>query len=140
MIRVLHYGMSPNLGGIETYLLNLAKTVDPSRFHFDFLYSDQGSEPIFAPELTRQGSTFYGVTPRRTSPRQNRRDLKALFSQESFDILHFHANTASYVEPVKAALKHGVRVVFHSHNAGASRSGLTRALHRWHQPVVDPRT
>lgn len=136
MIRVLHYGMSPNLGGIETYLLNLATNVDPSRFHSDFVYSDQGSEPIYAPELSARGSRFYGVTPRRTSPSRNRQDLDALFSQESFDILHFHTNTVSYIEPVRAALRHGVRVIVHSHNAGASRSRLTRALHAWHRRTL----
>lgn len=128
MIRVLHYGMSPNLGGIETYLLNLARTVDSSRFQFDFLYTDQGKLPVFAGELP--GSRFFGVTPRRVSPRRNRRDLDDLFSREKFDILHFHSNTASYVVPVRAALRHGVRVVFHSHNAGASRSRRTQLLHR----------
>lgn len=136
MIRVLHYGMSPNLGGIETYLLNLANNVDPARFQFDFLYSDLGSEPIFAAELATQGSRFYGVTPRRTSPRRNRQDLEALFAEESFDTLHFHTNTVSYVEPVRAALRHGVRVIVHSHNAGASRSRVTRALHVWHRRTL----
>ena len=136
MIRVLHYGMSPNLGGIETYLLNLAKTIDSSGFQFDFLYSDQGQEPVFAGELTPRGSRFFGVTPRRVSPRRNRADLEALFDREPFDILHFHANTASYVEPVRAALRHGVKVVFHSHNAGASRSRVTRLLHRWNQRTL----
>ena len=134
MIRVLHYGMSPNLGGIETYLLNLARTADPDRFHFDFLYTDLGQLPVFASELP--DSKFYGVTPRRVSPRRNRQDLDRLFADEQFDILHFHANTASYVEPVKAALRHGVKVVYHSHNAGASRSRRTRVLHQWNRRTL----
>lgn len=131
MIRVLHYGMSPNLGGIETYLLNLAKTIDSSHYQFDFLFSDYGEKPIYAPELP--DNTFHGVTPRRVSLRRNRQELEALFEGGSFDILHFHANTTSYVEPVRAALRHGVRVVFHSHSAGASGSQLTRILHRWNR-------
>ena len=134
MIRVLHYGMSPNLGGIETYLLNLARTADPDRFHFDFLYTDLAQLPVFASELP--DSKFYGVTPRRVSPRRNRQDLDRLFADEQFDILHFHANTASYVEPVKAALRHGVKVVYHSHNAGASRSRRTRVLHQWNRRTL----
>lgn len=134
MIRVLHYGMSPNLGGIETYLLNLARTIDSSRYRFDFVYSDYGSLPVFAPDLP--ASRFFGVTPRRVSPRRNQRDLDDLFTQEQFDILHFHANTASYVAPVRAALRHGVRVIYHSHNAGASRSRITRALHLWNRNTL----
>ena len=134
MIRVLHYGMSPNLGGIETYLLNLARTIDPTRFHFDFLYTDLGQLPVFASELP--DSKFYGVTPRRKSPRRNRQDLDRLFADEQFDILHFHANTASYVAPVKAAIRHEIPVICHSHSSGASRSRLTRLLHRWHRATL----
>ena len=62
MIRVVHYGMSPNLGGIETYLLNLATTLDPSEVHPDFLYSDYGQQPIYAPDLP--ASRFFGSWPR----------------------------------------------------------------------------
>lgn len=136
MIRVLHYGMGPNLGGIETYLLNLTRTIDSSRFACDFVYTDQGRPPVFAAELEPLGSRFFGITPRRTSPRRNRADLEALFARERFDILHFHANTTSYVAPVKAARRHNVPVIYHSHNAGASRSRMTRALHWWNQRTL----
>jgi len=131
MIRVLHYGMSPNLGGIETYLLNLGRTIDPSRFQFDFLYSDHGNPPVFSRELP--GSRFIGVTPRRVSPRRNRIELAALFARERFDVLHFHAVSASYVEPVRQALRSDVPVLVHSHGSGAASAVRTRALHRWNR-------
>lgn len=134
-LRVIHYGMSPNLGGIETYLLNLARNLG-SEIHSDFLFSDYGRLPWFAPELKPTGSQFFGVTPRRVSILQNRRDLVELFRREAFDILHFHANTVSYVAPLRAALGQGVRVILHSHNAGASRSRLTRALHNYHRQTI----
>lgn len=131
MIRVLHYGMSPNLGGIETYLLNLARTVDASRFQFDFVYSDYGQLPVFAPDLPN--SRFFGVTPRRVNPQRNRGDLDALFALDEFDILHFHAVTASYVAPLRRALRAGVPVLAHSHGSGASSSVKTRILHEWNR-------
>lgn len=135
MIRVLHYGMGPNLGGIETYLWNLSQTVDRERFHFDFLHTDTGLRPAFAACLEDQGSRFFGVTPRRTSLRRNRTDLERVFSNGEYDILHFHINTASYVAPVRVALRHGTRVVVHSHNGGA-RSRVTRALHQANRRIL----
>lgn len=134
MIRVLHYGMNRNLGGIETYLLNLARTIDSRRLHFDFLYSDLGQQPVFASDLP--GSSFYPVTPRRTSPHRNREDLRRLFAEERFDILHFHAVSASYVQPVLEALRADVRVLVHSHGSGAASSLLTRTMHRWNQHIL----
>ncbi|MFN2347510.1 MAG: glycosyltransferase, partial [Dermatophilaceae bacterium] len=130
MIRILHYGLSSNLGGIETYLWNLARTVDRGTYRFDFLYSDIGRVPALSRELAAQGCSFHGVTARRVSPRRNRQELAELITPERLDILHFHANTASYVEPVRAALRSGVNVIVHSHNAGTSRSPVTQILHR----------
>lgn len=130
MIRVLHYGMGSNLGGIETYLWNLARTIDRNTYQFDFLYSDTGRVPALAAELAELGSSFHGVTPRRVSITRNRRELAELITPDRFDILHFHANTASYVEPVRAGLRGGVPVIVHSHNAGTSRSPVTQILHR----------
>lgn len=131
-MRVLHYGLSTNPGGIEHYLLGLAQQVDPERFAFDFVYNRVG-EPCFRRELAERGSHFYAITPRRESPRRNRQDLDRLFGTEAFDLFHCHVNTLSYVEPIYAALRHGCPVLVHSHNAGASGSHLTTALHRFHR-------
>lgn len=133
--RVLHYGLSPNAGGIENYLLQLALHVDRDRFHFDFVYNRVG-EPCFRDELRDLGATFYGITPRRESPRRNRRDLGELFERESFDILHCHMNTLSYLEPIRTALKHGTKVLVHSHNSGVSTSLTTNLLHRFHHATL----
>lgn len=133
MIRVIHYGMGPNLGGIETYLYRLEQLLRPLGVHSDFLYSDQGRPPVFAAELAATGSGCFGVIPRRESPLRNRLQLRALLTKERFDILHFHANTASYVAPIRAALSNGLPIVYHSHNAGTSRSQVTRGLHLWNR-------
>lgn len=131
-LRVLHYGLSTNPGGIENYLLSLARLVDRERFHFDFLYNDVGT-PCYRDEFAAMGSEFFPMTPRRNSVRRNRADLEEIFGAHHFDILHFHVNTLSYVEPIRVALRHGCRVIVHSHNSGAPDSRVTRALHRWHR-------
>lgn len=136
MIRVLHYGLSSNLGGIETYLWNLARTVDRETYRFDYLYSDTGREPALSAELAELGGRFHGVTPRRVSPTRNRQELTDLITPERFDLVHFHAISASYVEPVRAALRSGVKTIAHSHGSGASRSPLTQILHRFNSRTL----
>lgn len=131
MIRVLHYGLSTNTGGIESYLLDLTRTIDRARFQFGFTHVRDGV-PCYRDELTSMGAEFFPVTPRRASPRRNRSDLDDLFRRERFDILHCHLNTLSYVEPIRAALRHDCRVLIHSHNSGAKRSLVTNALHWFH--------
>lgn len=129
--RVLHYGLSTNTGGIETYLLDLTRTIDRTRFQFSFTHVRDGV-PCYHDELASLGADFFPVTPRRTSLRRNRAELDELFRRERFDIVHCHLNTLSYVEPIRAALRNDCRVLIHSHNSGAKKSPVTNALHWWH--------
>lgn len=76
------------------------------------------------------GCEFYKITPRRVSYTKNKKDLEKLFDEQNFDILHFHVNTLSYIEPVLLALKKKVKVIVHSRNAGAAGSQLTQMLHK----------
>lgn len=133
-MRILHYGISSNMGGIETYLYKLFTHIDKIKFQFDFIDTNI-DKPCFYDEFTEMGSKFYKITPRNISIIQNRKDLEELFKKESFDILHCHLNTLSYIEPIKVALRHGCKVIVHSRSAGSSSSNgkinaiLTNTLH-----------
>lgn len=128
MIRILHYGLSTNRGGIETYLHKIWTHVDKSNFHFDFIDTNI-EDPCYYDEFTKMGSNFYKVIPRGKSILQNKKDLDNLFKRGSFDILHCHLNTLSYIEPINAALRHDCKVVLHSRSAGASKSIITNSMH-----------
>ncbi len=125
-IKVLHVGLDVNLGGIETYLLKISKNIDRSRFDFSFLSYD-AVKPCFYDELRALGCNFYFVRSRRTSYWGNIKDLRALFEEEKFDIVHVHLNSLTYITPVIEGLKAGCRVIAHSRNAGAA-SGLSSKL------------
>ncbi len=130
MTEVLLFGLSPNRGGIETYLKKIWDHIDHSRYHFSFIdMTGEGRTACFYQELSASGCDFYRITPRSESPIKNKRDLEALFREHRFDIFHFNVNTMSYLLPVEIALKAGCKVVIHSRNAGADYSMLTRVLH-----------
>lgn len=128
-IRVLHFGLSTNRGGIETYLHKLASQVDSKKFSFSFIDTNK-ENPCFYEELRTLGCDFFKITPRRSSITQNKRDIEELFSKHDFDIFHCHINTLSYIEPILAALRHDVKVIVHSRNAGTAGSMTTRLLHK----------
>lgn len=131
MIRVLHYGLSENRGGIETYLLKITQYIDKSQFQFDFIDMNVGDAAL-KKELQDLGSKFYKITPRRTSPTRNKKDLEKLFEEEHFDIFHCHINTLSYILPIKIALNKGCQVIVHSRNAGIAKQIHTMLLHYIH--------
>lgn len=128
-IKVLHFGLSLNRGGIETYLHKISSNINNEKFSFSFINSTS-SFPCFYEELSEMGCEFYDITSRRKNIWKNKRDLKELFRECEFDILHFHVNTLSYIDPVLFALKNNVKVIIHSRNAGAAGSNLTQFLHK----------
>lgn len=128
-IRVLHVGISNHLGGIETYLMKLTSHVDRDKYQFDFLiYNNQ--KPCFYDELKSLGCRFHSVTSRRKNFLNNRIELKKLFYEEKFDIVHCHQNSLSYITPVIFAQRRGCGVVVHSRNAGSLSGVLTRLRHK----------
>lgn len=135
MVRILHYGLSQNRGGIETYLNKLWTNINKKKFHFDFIDTNLES-PCFYEEFSKLGSKFYKITNRNISISKNKLELQELFNRESFDILHCHLNTLSYIEPVKVALNHGCKVIVHSRSAGASNSLITNVLHHYHSLIL----
>ena len=126
-IRVLHVGLDTHLGGIETYLLKISSNIDRSRFQFDFLAYDN-VKPCFYEELTSLGCCFSFVSSRRKNWVRNKSDLKNLFSQEHFDIVHCHLNSLTYITPALEGLKSGSKVIIHSRNGGQSSGSSSRIL------------
>lgn len=127
-IEVLHFGLGENRGGIETYLYKLTSGIDRSKFSFSFIDTSK-TVPCFYQELIDMGCKFYKITPRKRSIFKNKKDLEHLFNKHHFDIFHCHINTLSYIEPVIVALRHNVKVIVHSRNAGTAGSKITRLLH-----------
>ena len=117
--KVLHYGLSGSMGGIETYLLRIASLINKDNYEFHFLVA-KGENSCFNSELRSIGCFFHEITPRKKSFFENRRDLDKLFSSEKFDIFHMHLNTLSYVAPIEYAQKYGAVCVIHSRSSGAS--------------------
>lgn len=135
--RVLHVGLDTYLGGIETYLLKLAKNIDKDKYQFDFLMYD-GNEPCFYNELKALGCKFHNVVSRRKNYIKNIKELRELFKHEHFDIVHCHQNSLSYVTPILEAVRSGCRVVVHSHNSGNLSGSLVRIRHdlnRYRVPI-----
>lgn len=131
MIRVLHYGLSENRGGIETYLLKITQYINKEQFQFDFIDMNIGDAAL-KKELQALGSKFYKITPRRISPTRNKKDLERLFEAEHFDVFHCHINTLSYILPIEIALNKGCHVIVHSRNAGAAKQIHTMIFHYIH--------
>lgn len=126
-IKILQVGIDSHLGGIETYLLEVARHIDKDAFQLDFLsYFEEN--PCFFKELSDLGCGFKFIRSRRKHPIGNIRDLMKLYEEEKYDIVQCNVNSLSYVTPAIEAMNKGIRVLLLSHNAGASSGSSSKLL------------
>ena len=129
MIRILHYGLSNHLGGIETYLRKLYISINKEKFVFDFLIIGN-EKPYWYEEFKELGSKFYFVTARDVNPFKNKLEIDRIFKNEDYDIMHCHLNSLSYITPVLSAVKHNIKTIVHSRNAGVLTSIKSKVFHK----------
>lgn len=129
MKKILHYGISHNLGGIETYIQKIAKNIDKNLFHFDYSTQSNAVAAGFD-DLENQGSKIFYLTPRRQNAVKNSQELEKIILENRYDIIHCHLLSLSYIAPVTIGIKHDIPIIIHSHSGtGKSSSLVSNALH-----------
>ena len=131
LIRILHVVASMNRGGIETFLMNLYRNIDREIIQFDFLVHTE-EEGDYDSEIREYGGNIYSVSSRSAGLLKNRKELDSFFQKhKEFNIIHQHVSSLSYIEPLKIANKHGVKIrIIHSHNSQQTGSIIHQVLHR----------
>lgn len=128
-MKILHYGLTNHLGGIETYLKKITLEMHSSE-KMDFSFVIIGNNiPCFYEEFKELGCEFYFITPRKKNYLKNYLELKKIFKYGNFDICHFHLNSLSYLLPVKISKKFCSKVIIHSRNSNVKLGLVSRLLH-----------
>lgn len=127
MIRVLHSELQANIGGIESFLLNLTKSMDMANIHFDMLM--RGNNKFLEDELEKLGVTLYKVP---TDPFQYYQFIKRLLKINHYNFVHVHKNSAAnIILPMMVKKYTNSKLIVHSHNTNpSSGSKLAIALHK----------
>lgn len=120
MERILHILSQLKKNGSETFVLNLYRNIDRSKFQFDFLiFSD--SRDGYYDEIISMGGRVFSIKSRRQSPFEYYKELDLFFSRHSNDysIVHFHPTTLTTIAPLIYAKKYCIkRRIVHMHGAG----------------------
>lgn len=135
--RVLHVVHNMNRGGLETFIMNIYRRIDTNRVQFDFLMHDS-SAGAFDSEILDRGGHLHYVIPRRQGIAENRRSLQHFFRDHpEYRIVHQHASSYSYVDPLIVAREHKVPVrILHSHSVCKwQKSKMHYILHRLNRVV-----
>lgn len=127
------------MAGTETFMLNVVRTSDKKRFHYDFL--------VFRPtinqyrdEAERLGCIFYSLPPRYKSPVNYIKGLDYFFKTHAkeYNVIHWCGGVVSSIAPLWFAHKYKImNIIVHSHSSSCSsfHSRLCHHLFRHLLPV-----
>lgn len=123
MERILVYGMTDNLGGIETYIMMLYRRMDKTRMIFDFV-TDFPSM-TFADEVSRAGSRIYYIPAKGKELKGHLREMNRLLKEHpEYKAVYFNIVDAGAAVTMSAAWRQKRRVIAHAHNSSSGNQTL----------------
>src|SRR5690554_544506 len=125
-VRILHIVTSMDVGGIETMLMNLFRSIDRSEIVFDFLVHREG-KGFYEDEILSLGGKIHRVQPLKVFNvvsylREFRNFLK---NHNEYKIIHSHINQYSFLPLLVASRIPGVVKISHSHQSFDGVSGIS---------------
>ena len=131
-LRVLQVGMTRNLGGIETYLIEQFRHRDKSKIDYDFVNITGEYSICYEDEILASGSKIFKVVSRHKNPLLHYWQWFNILLQNKgvYDVIVLNTNSLEYVFPLVLGKIFGIPVrVIHSHNSGfENKQGLARRL------------
>lgn len=122
-IRVLQVVRGMNLGGAETFIMNVYRKIDKTRVQFDFLVSRDGE---YDEEIKKLGGKIYKTKYLTdVGPIAYKGILKKFFKMHpEYQIIHSHVDKTTGII-LQAAYESGIKYrISHSHSSNSSNSKL----------------
>lgn len=118
-INVLIFGLSNNLGGMETYVYNSYKNMDHKIIHFDFVTTSPINKPMaFEEDYIKMGSKIFHITKRTENWFRSNNEIKKILLKNQYDYIHFHIMNYMWWEPIILTSRYTkAKIILHSHNS-----------------------
>ena len=129
MIRILHVVGTMDLGGAETFIMNLYRNIDRTKYQFDFLCHNR-IEAKYTDEILSMGGKMYMVEGiSHVGFFKYQKNLYDFFkSHPEYQVVHSHQNDLNGII-LKQAARAGVKMrVSHSHTEYHYKSFLRKAM------------
>lgn len=125
--RIMVLGMSPNVGGVETYIMNWLRTIDRRQYEFYFPYYNKIA---YEKELIELDGKLINLKVSRHTPLRYYLYLKKLFKKYKFDVVYYNTCDIMSMDMIMMGKKCNVPVrIIHSHNS--SNINPPNLLHRF---------
>lgn len=138
MYKVLVFGMTTNMGGIESFIMSYYKRFDRTKIHFDFLCNTH-EKIAYEDDLQKLGSKIFKVSMRSKHPIKYHKEINHFFKKHAsaYDCVWVNVNSLANIDYLKLAKKYGIkRRIIHSHNSQNMDGKLRELLHFYHKKRI----
>lgn len=113
--RILMIGMGFNIGGVESYIINLIRNIDINKYQFYFFYR---GKIAYEKEITSLGVKLIPFNVSRHNLIKYTNKVNEIFKKYKFDVVYYNTCDIMSMDMIMFGKKYGVPVrIIHSHNS-----------------------
>ena len=120
-IRVLHFILSLDMGGVQLMLMNYYRNIDKNLVQFDFVVQGK-KEGFFEEEVKSYGGKIFRVTSLKENFFKYNKEVRELLIKEPYQVVHIHHNFANIHAATQAKRAKVKYIISHSHAAYPEKS------------------
>lgn len=134
LVRVVHAIGSLEVGGSQSFVMNLYRKIDRSQIQFDFIVEHQCESDYYS-EIRSLGGNVLEMPAFRGNPKKYRNHWhELLLSHPEWKILHSHLrSTASFYLPIAKSL--GITTIIHSHSTSETKNVIAPVKRLFEYPL-----
>lgn len=118
-----------NMGGAETFLMKIHRTIDRTKYQMDYAVAEE-QEGVYDKEIISLGGKIYHITPKSKGIFRNFKDIRDLVNKKKYTyVLRVSQHSLSALELLAAKLGGAKVLAFRSSNSNACESTLNGILH-----------
>ena len=122
-------GLSPNVGGVETFVISIYKLLKSDNVHFYFLTSSK-EKLYYEDEIIKNGDFIIRYSPRTENFIKFKNELKNIFRNYHFDVFWDNVCSLSMIDDIIASYDFHVPIrIIHSHNSKNMSGLFTNLMH-----------
>lgn len=130
MKKVLFIEAAYLKGGIETFILNVAKNIDQKKFELYLLKECEIAS--IESDFLALGGKIIRITSFSENKIRYLKDLKDIIKKYNFDIIHINKNSLSNPLPIIISKKYKVpKIILHSHNTNPTNGNASIRVHNF---------
>lgn len=130
MVRVLHIVGNMNMGGQETFIMNLYRKIDTTKIQFDFVVHSE-KRGYYDDEIEKLGGKIYRITPMGKNIIQHCKELYKILKNNRNYIVHRHTcSSIVAIDLLVAKLAKIKKIIVHCHATEATNHKSLNILFR----------